>query len=214
MAQHPKIRPVLPCVVLCSVVEFLRALSDTIRRLGKGDLAESLHVARCMFARCMSYVACCTQVRVPRRVAASDESGDTASRSSFCAAVVFEPKQTASQSVQCFGLAKLSGRTGPAACGTTYAAVCRPTVRLNHCTTPLSMLQTRSRTCTHDTVVHVFKVGTAHCAPAPLAVSGFAFGRSLRRPVIPTYRCNADRPTVCSLTAAGSQHRPRVCVRV
>jgi hypothetical protein len=62
---------------------------------------------------------------------------------------------------QCFG-------PGPAACGTVNIRCRLPVDRLNHSLhDALSMLQTRSRTCTHDTVVHVFKVGTAHVRPHP-----------------------------------------------
>jgi hypothetical protein len=99
------------------------------------------------------------------------------------------------------------------------AAALRHTIRrlstdLITATTPLSMVQTRSLPHMHARHSRARVQGRHRpCAPAPLAGSGFAFGRSLRRPVIPTYRCNADRPSAHS-TAAGSQHRPRVCVRV
>ena len=197
----------LCCVVLCCVL-----LSNSSGRFPTRyvDSAKETSPSRCMLhdvcLHVVSYVARCTQVRVPRRVAASDESGDTASRSSA-------PLLRSSRNRESVSASGLSGPLRCPAAQHTTAAVCRPTDLITARRHFRCYKHVPYRTCTHDTVVHVFKVGTAHCAPAPLAVSGFAFGRSLRRPVIPTYRCNADRPSAHS-TAAGSQHRPRVCVRV
>ena len=76
-------------VAVCCVVCCCRIASGTFRHDTSTRYRRPRRVAACytmyvctLDVVCCTLPHCCTQVRVPSRVAASDESGDTASRSS------------------------------------------------------------------------------------------------------------------------------------
>ena len=101
VAQHPNqsYGVAVCCVVCCCRIAsgaFRHDTSTRYRRPRRVAACCTMYVCT-LDVVCCTLPHCCTQVRVPSRVAASDESGDHC-RSSAVAAVAFEPKPRVSAS--------------------------------------------------------------------------------------------------------------------